>query len=206
MSTLAQSAPGPNRGPDFQRWRRRSAMIRGLRILLPLLIGLIFATLAAFVVRGTIYGGPARPDEAETPIRLVKFRLVGRDDKGRAFVLSADSAVRDRHDFQRVHLTRPALILDSEGPAPTRLSSARGLLHEKTGKLQLDGGVRLNGADLSVATASSVFDIATGVLMGHGDIVGKTALGEVNAKSYGVYNEGERMIFSGGVRGRIESK
>lgn len=206
MSAVAHPAAGPSRRPDFLRWRRRSRLIRLLRLVLPLAIGLIFATLAGFVVHGTISGGPVRSSAAETPIRLVNFRLVGRDDRGRAFVLTANSATRDQQDYQRVHLVKPSLLIDSESPRPTRLSAETGVLHEGTGKLQLDGGVTLNGADLSVATASSIYDTATGVLQGEGDIAGRTALGEVNAKSYGVYDEGERMIFRGGVRGRIESK
>lgn len=206
MSAVAHPAAGPSRRPDFLRWRRRSRLIRVLRVALPLTIGLIFATLAGFVVHGTITGGPTQSNAADTPIRLVNFRLVGRDDRGRAFVLTADSATRDTQDYQRVHLVNPSLLIDSESPRPTRLSAKTGEMHEGTGMLQLEGGVQLNGADLSVATASSVYDTATGVLQGQGDIAGRTALGDVNAKSYGVYDEGERMIFRGGVRGRIESK
>ena len=205
MTAAAHPLEPVTRRP-FIRWRRRSRVIRTLRILLPLAIGLIFATLAGFVVKGTISGGPSRAVEADAPIRLVNFRLVGRDDKGRAFVLTANSAMRDPKDYQRVLLVKPALIIDSESPSPTRLSSAAGELHEGNGKLALRGGVQLNGADLSVATATSMFDTATGALTGQGDIAGSTPLGEVTAKSYGVYDEGERMVFKGGVRGRIESK
>lgn len=206
MSAVAHPAAGPSRRPDFLRWRRRSRLIRLLRLVLPLGIGLIFATLIGFVVHGTISGGPVRPDQADTPIRLVNFRLVGRDDRGRPFVLTADSATRDKQDYQRIHLVRPSLLIDSESPRPTRLSAKTGVMQEDTGKLQLNGGVTLNGTDLAVATDSSVYDTLTGVLQGEGDIAGRTALGDVNAKSYGVYDEGERMIFRGGVRGRIESK
>jgi lipopolysaccharide export system protein LptC len=206
MSAVAHPAQGPSRRPDFLRWRRRSRVIRILRVVLPLMVGLIFATLVGFVIHGTIAGPPAASDATDTPIRLVNFRLVGRDDKGRAFVLTADSATRDQQDYQRIHLVRPSLLIDAESPRPTRLSATRGVMHEGAGKLSLDGGVQLNGADLSVATASSVYDTATGILQGQGDIAGRTALGEVNAKSYGVYDEGERMIFRGDVRGRIQSK
>lgn len=206
MSAVAHPSEGPSRRPDFLRWRRRSRLIRVLRVALPLAIGLIFAALIGFVIHGTIAVGPAGQDEADTPIRLVNFRLVGRDDKGRGFVLTADSATRDTQDYQRVHLVKPSLLIDSESPRPTRLTAGRGVMHEGDGQLRLDGGVSLDGADLSVATASSVYDTVTGVLQGQGDIAGRTPLGEVNAKSYGVYDEGERMIFRGGVRGRIESK
>ncbi|HEY9219392.1 MAG TPA: LPS export ABC transporter periplasmic protein LptC [Phenylobacterium sp.] len=203
MSAAAHTLPEPGRRPDFLRWRRRSVLIKILRVVLPLLIGLIFATLATFVVRGTIAGAPAKTDEANAPIRLVNFRLVGRDNKGRAFVLTADSAARDAGDYQLVHLTKPALITDAESPKPTTLSSASGEFHEGNGRLRLHGGVQLNGADLAISTASSIYDTATGVLEGKGEIAGKTPLGDIQAKSYGVYDEGNRLVFKGGVRGRI---
>ena len=63
--------------------------------------------------------------------------------------------------------------------------------------------MKLDGAKQSFDTASSLFDTSTGELSGSGPIQGSGALGEINAKSYGVLDKGERMIFKGGVRARI---
>ena len=43
-------------------------------------------------------------------------------------------------------------------------------------------------------------------LEGQGQISGVGSLGEITAKSYGVYDKGERLVFKGGVRGRLDSK
>ncbi len=198
-------APAPNVQADFQRWRRRSRLIRRLRILLPTAIGLILASLAGFVIHTTVVGVQAAP-ETDTPIQLMNPRFVGRDDKGRAYVLTAVSAIRDENDYQRVLLDRPSLILDEGGENPMTVTAKAGVYREDRRVLNLDGGVRMNGGALNFDTASSIFNTATGELEGQGQISGAGSLGEITAKSYGVYDKGDRLVFKGGVRGRIDSK
>jgi len=198
-------APPETRLRDFQRWRRRSRLIRGLRIALPAMIALIFAGLGGAVIRHSLTAASALTKD-DGPIRLIKPRFVGRDAKGRAFVVTARTAVRDSRDFQRVILDQPALVIDEGGENPTRLASRSGVYHEGTRRLQLTGGVRLTSPTTALDTAASLYDTKTGELVGSGSIQGSGSLGEINAKSYGVYDKGERMIFSGGVRARIESE
>ncbi len=190
----------------MEAWRRRSALIRRLRILLPALIALILAGLAASVVYSTFKAAPVQTGDSDEPIRLVNPRFVGRDDKGRAFVLTAVSAMRDQKDYQRVMLDRPALVLDEEGPDPLRVTAAAGVYHEGNRKLAVSGGVRMSGARGAFETAHSLFDTKTGELVGSGPIQGSGSLGDITAKSYGVYGKGDRMVFKGGVHTRLESK
>lgn len=206
MSLAAVAAPAPPQRRDFERWRRRSRLIRRLRVVLPALIGLIMATLAGFILHTTFLGRDAAPREADAPIQLVNPRFVGKDDKGRAFVLTAASAVRDENDYQRVLLDKPALILDAEGINPTRVTAKSGVYREDRRVLNLDGGVTMTGQDTTFDTLSSIFNTATGELEGEGEISGSSSLGEITAKSYGVYDKGERLVFKGGVRGRIDSR
>lgn len=198
-------APPETRLRDFQRWRRRSRLIRSLRIALPAMIVLIFAGLGGAVIRHSLTVASAVTKD-DGPIRLIKPRFVGRDAKGRAFVVTARTAVRDSRDFQRVILDQPALVIDEGGANPTRLASKSGVYHEGTRRLQMSGGVRLTSPTTALDTAASLYDTKTGELVGSGSIQGSGSLGEINAKSYGVYDKGERMIFSGGVRARIESE
>jgi lipopolysaccharide export system protein LptC len=191
---------------DFARWRRRSRVIGYLRIALPAAIGLILITMLGFVVHTTIVGREAAKSEADAPIQLINPRFVGRDEKGRAFVLTASSAVRDDNDYQRVMLDKPTLIFDEEGVNPTRITANSGVYREDRRVLNLDGGVKMSGGNINFDTASSIFNTATGELEGQGQISGIGSLGEITAKSYGVYDKGERLVFKGGVRGRIDSK
>jgi lipopolysaccharide export system protein LptC len=162
--------------------------------------------LVGSVAWSTFNAQPKSARGGDEPIRLVKPRFIGRDDKGRAFVLTAESAIRDRLDYQRVILKTPSLVLDEGGPDELRINGASGIFHEQNGKLELSGGVKLADTKNTFNTAASLFDTKTGEVIGSGPIQGAGGLGEINAKSYGVYDKGERMVFKGGVRARIETK
>jgi lipopolysaccharide export system protein LptC len=198
--------PPLDRSASIQRWRRRSRAIRVLRIVLPSLIGVILAGLAASVAYTSFKSQAAPTASSNDPIRLVNPRFVGRDDHGRPFLLIAASATRDLQDYQKVYLDKPALVLDDEGPDPLRITAAKGVYHEANAKLEVSGGVRLAGARGAFDTAQSLFDIKTGELIGSGPIHGAGPLGEIQAKSYGVYDKGARMVFKGGVHTRLQPK
>ena len=204
-SALDTTLPEPRR-VDFERWRRRSRLIRTLRVVLPGIIAAIFMGLVGSVGWSTFNAQPKAARSGDEPIRLVKPRFVGRDDKGRAFVLTAESAVRDRLDQQRVMLLKPSLVLDEGGPEELRINGADGIFHEQNGKLELSGGVKLADTKNAFSTTASLFDTKTGVVIGSAPIQGAGGLGEINAKSYGVYDKGDRMVFKGGVRTRLETK
>lgn len=207
----AADAPHPEtlaepRRADFERWRRRSRLVRTLRVALPAVIALIFAGLIGSVAWSTFNAQPRATKSGDEPIRLMNPRFIGRDDKGRSFVLTADSAIRDRLDYQRVILKRPALVLDENGPDEMRINGADGIFHEQNGKLELSNGVRMADSKNAFDTAASLFDTKTGEVVGSGPIQGAGGLGEIRAESYGVYGKGERMVFKGGVRTRLETK
>ena len=204
--TASHAALAEPRRADFERWRRRSRTIRLLRVLLPALIALIFLGLAGSVAWSTFRSQPQTAQRGDEPIRLVNPRFVGRDDKGRAFVLTADAATRDLRDYQRVILERPALVLDEGGPDQLRLAGRSGVFHEATGKLELDGGVRMADAQNAFETAASQFDTKTGELVGSGAIQGSGGLGQVTAGSYSVHDKGDRLVFKGGVHTRLDAK
>lgn len=194
------------RRADFEQWRRRSRLIRTLRVVLPGFIVLIFLGLIGSVAWSTFNAQPRSARAGDEPIRLTNPRFIGRDDKGRAFVLTADSAIRDPLDYQRVILKKPALLLDEKGPDEMRLNGADGIFHEQTGKLELSNGVRMADAKNTFDTATSLFDTKTGEVLGSGPIQGAGGLGEIRAESYAVYGKGDRMVFKGGVKTRLETK
>lgn len=191
---------------NIERWRRRSRIIRVLRIVGPTLIALIVLGLAASVAINAMKPSPEATQETNQPIRLINPRFVGRDDRGRAFVITAASATRDPQEYQKVYLDHPALVLDEQGPDPTRIVSKAGVFHENTGQLEVSGGVRLAMSQATFETAESKFDTKTGELIGSGQVQGSGGLGEITAKSYAVTDKGNHMIFQGRVHGRLYPK
>jgi lipopolysaccharide export system protein LptC len=207
MASIADIPFGQRpRRTSIQAWRRRSRVIAVLRIVLPGLIVLILAALAGSVAWSTLTAQPAVVDHPNDPIRLVNPRFVGRDTRSRAFVLTAKTATRDPQEYSKVYLDTPALVLDDEGPDPLRITAKSGVYHEDTGKLEVSGSVRLAGARGAFDTDQSLYDIKSGEVVGSGPVHGLGVLGEINAKSYGVYDKGDRMIFKGGVHTVLNSK
>jgi len=206
MPVERTQAGGSSRRASIQRWRRRSRMIRALRVALPGAIVLILVGLGGSIAYSTFTSQPAAMGSANDPIRLVNPHFVGRDKRGRPFILTSLSATRDPGDYNRVYLDKPALVLDEDGPDPLHIVAAKGVFHEQTGKLEVSGGVRLSGARGAFDTAQSVFDTKTGELEGSGPVQGLGSLGEIQARSYGVYDKGARMEFSGGVHTRLQPK
>ena len=58
---------GPRR-EAFERWRRRSRLVRRMRVVLPVLIALILASMAGFVIQATLTGAKVKPTDADAPI------------------------------------------------------------------------------------------------------------------------------------------
>lgn len=198
--------PALRRAREADSWRRRSRRVRLLRRILPALVGLILLVLAGFVALAMFAAPRTRLVEADTPIQLVSPKFVGQDRKGRAFTLTARTATRDPADYDRVILDQPVLLLRRDPGEPIRVSARTGDFNESEHILKLKGDVRLNSGDISFATGASTFDTALGELIGDGAIQGVGSLGEINAKSYGVYDRGDRLVFGGGVSTRLEPR
>ena len=207
----AQPATDPTasaayRERGIERWRRRSRIIRVLRVLGPTLIGLILLGLAGSIAYNAMKPSVEPVQEANQPIRLLNPRFVGRDERGRAFVITAASATRDPQEYAKVYLERPALVLDEQGPDPSRIIASKGIFHENTGRLEVSGGVRLAMSQATFETAESQFDTKSGELVGSGPVHGSGPLGEIDAKSYSVTDRGDHMTFQGRVHSRFYPK
>lgn len=209
MSAAADiSAPdgASSRRVSIQRWRRRSRVIHLLRVALPAVIGLILAALGGLVAYNAFTSQREAAGDSSAPIRLVNPHFVGRDSRGRPFVLTSVTATRDPNNYNRVFLDKPTLVLDADGADPLHITAGSGIFHDDTGKLEVSHGVRLSGARGAFDTASSLFDTKTGELVGSVAVQGAGSLGEIQAKSYAVTDKGARMVFNGGVHTRLQPK
>jgi lipopolysaccharide export system protein LptC len=206
MSIPRRPSGEPRRRTSIQLWRKRSRVIAALRIVLPGLIALILLSLAGTVGYSTLAIKQVSTGNSSDPIRLVRPHFVGRDTRGRPFDLTSVTATRDPNNYQRVFLDRPTLTVDADGPDPLHITAGAGVFHEDTGKLEVSKGVRIADARGAFDTAQSVFDTKTEDLVGSGPVQGLGSLGEIRAKSYGVYDKGARMVFGGDVHSRLQPK
>ena len=189
------------------RARAHSRFVRFLRVALPVAMVGVIVTLAALVGAHAIRREDSGRQDASTPIRMVNPHFFGRDDRGRAYTLGATEAARDDREMQKVLLRYPSVTLDVGGAHPSTLTADQGVYREDTRLLVLKGHVRGNDATTaSLATDQAVVDTRTGVVTGNSPLAGQTQVGQVNSKSFDVYDKGDRMVFKGGVHARLNSK
>ena len=208
MDAAAYPVPTQSdRRAEIARWRRRSRLIRALRIVLPIVIAVIAAALVGEVVWRNIVALPTPQKEARTAIRLVNAKLAGRVKDGRSFTIGAKQAIRDEHDYQSISLMEPVLIIGEGLPNEAQMSARLGSYNERDKLLRLRGEVRIvDGKGHRFASQEAIIDTQTGDVVGQSQVQGDGPLGQLNAKSYSVQDRGDRLVFKGGVHARIEGR
>ncbi|HYG26829.1 MAG TPA: LPS export ABC transporter periplasmic protein LptC [Caulobacteraceae bacterium] len=201
MSHTAMTAQ--DRQGEVLRWRRRSRLIRTLRIALPALMALVVAGLAGGVIWRSATEQPVAR-EGQTVIRLVNAQFVGRVKDGRGFMIGARQAIRDEQDYQSVALIEPVMVV-GEGAGSSRVSARAGNYNERDKLLRLRGDVRIDdGKGVSITTQEAIVDTQTGEVIGQSQVQGDGPLGQLSAKSYSVQDGGDRLVMKGGVSARIQ--
>ncbi|MBW8859550.1 MAG: hypothetical protein JF570_07405, partial [Caulobacter sp.] len=107
MTTLEADRAGYRR--DLRRWRARSRRVKLARVVLPIAMVGILATVGGQVAWRSFTAGDRRPAENKAQIRMVTPRFYGQSSDGRPFIITARSAVRDENDLKRVFLDAPTL-------------------------------------------------------------------------------------------------
>jgi lipopolysaccharide export system protein LptC len=190
----------------LRRWRRHSFMIHSLRRILPALGIMLILALGAWGAASALFWrlGAARQSSG-VAIRMLKPNFQGRDDRGKPYLLSADSAVRDDFDSARVALEAPVFVLGAVEQGQSRVRALRGVYREDTRVLDLTGEVHLDdSAGMHFVTEHAVVDMQKNSVDGEKHIEGDGPLGRIAASSYAVRDGGARAFFTGQVKARIE--
>jgi len=191
-------------------WRARSRRVQTLRRVLPIVIVLLAGGTATWVGLRSVMSGVERKAAESGEIRLENPKFHGQDAQGRSFIIGARGAVRDGATG-RYGLSGPVLRLNLGGRKVTELTADRGLYDEKGRTVTLGPNVRISdgGSGFQLSTPEAVVDTNTGVVTGAKGVEGAGPLGTISASSYAIYDQGERVVFSGSgdnkVRGVIRS-
>ncbi|CAN5398831.1 LPS export ABC transporter periplasmic protein LptC [soil metagenome] len=201
MIAISPAAASPVRKKNRNRQR---ASVRVLRTILPTIA---IGVAVAIIGQGTIRAMAAKDalPAATAPLRMDNPRFTGTLKDGRAFLITATSAVRDQSNADQVFLKNPQLTRGYGSPAPTHVVSKDGAYQEEKGALLLTGDVKIdNGQGYQFASQKALIDTRTGDLVGDAGIQGAGPNNsQVQADSYTVGDKGDRVIFKGRVRTRL---
>lgn len=191
-------------------FRARSRRVLLLRRVLPVAIVVLAGGTVSWVALRTVMSDVERKAGASNEIRLDNPMFHGQDAEGRSFVIGAKGAVRDPATG-RFKLVGPALRLNLGGRKVTTLTADGGLYDQVARTVTIGPNVRISdgGSGFTLVTPEAVVDTQTGVVRGSKGVQGTGPLGTISATSYAIYEQGERVVFSGSgdnkVRGTINA-
>lgn len=183
---------------EGDRWRARSRRIRFYRRVLPVLILVVAGAALTWTVFRTVMSGVERRASQSQEIRLDNPMFHGQDAQGRAFLVGAQGAIRDPNTGH-FRLVGPVLRLNLGGRKVTQMTADGGTYDEAQRKVIIGPNVRISdgGSGFTLTTPEAVVDTRTGVVTGSKGVQGTGPLGTINASSYAIHDQGERVVFQG---------
>ena len=183
---------------EGDRWRARSRRIRFYRRVLPVLILVVAGSALTWTVFRTVMSGVERRASQSQEIRLDNPMFHGQDAQGRAFLVGAQGAIRDP-DTGHFRLVGPVLRLNLGGRKVTQMTADGGTYDEAQRKVIIGPNVRISdgGSGFTLTTPEAVVDTRSGVETGSKGVQGTGPLGTINASSYAIHDQGERVVFQG---------
>ena len=191
-------------------FRARSRRVRLLRRVLPVVIIALAGGTVSWIVLRSVISDVERKAGTTREVTLENSRFLGQDAQGRSFVVGFERAVRDA-DTGRFRLIGPALRLNLGGRKVTTLTADGGVYDEAAHTVTIGPNVRISdgGSGFTLVTPEAVVDTETGIVTGSKGVQGSGPLGTISASSYAIYEQGERVVFSGSgdnkVRGTINA-
>lgn len=181
---------------------------KGVRMLQIALPSLAAAMTLGLAVQATVRALSSRVHPvAAQPLRLDNPRFSGTMNDGRAFLITAAFALRDPTDTAKLTLQAPRLVRGVGGPDASEVSSKTGEYRQDASTLVLQGDVRIaNSRGSRINSERAVIDTRTGDLVDGGQVIGANANGAIKAGGYSVSDKGDRVIFKGGVRARLDAR
>ncbi|MBW8303808.1 MAG: LPS export ABC transporter periplasmic protein LptC, partial [Brevundimonas sp.] len=179
-------------------FRARSRRVHLLRRILPVAIVVLAGGTISWIVLRSVISDVERKAGVSREVTLEKSRFLGQDAQGRSFVIGFERAVRDA-DTGRFRLLGPALRLNLGGRKVTTLTADGGVYDETARTVTIGPNVRISdgGSGFNLVTPEAVVNTSTGVVTGSKGVQGSGPLGTINASSYAIYEQGERVVFSG---------
>jgi lipopolysaccharide export system protein LptC len=101
-------------------------------------------------------------------------------------------------------LAYPSIVMDVNGPHPSKLTADVGVYREDTRVLFLKGHVHAtNTKQSSFATDEATVNTRTGEVIGGAPLSSQSQLGNLTSSRFNVYDKGDRVVFKGGVHARL---
>lgn len=187
----------PRRQLTLEQARRRSDVVRVLRMVFTYGAAASIGLLAGYLIQSAFQGGDGRRSfQSNEIVTMINPRFTGRDAAGQAYVITADSAERRRGQEGIVDLSNPRMV-DEAG---TQVTAPEGTYDLNAVTLDLYRDVQVADASGYIFRSTSArFHVNDGRVEGVEPLYGVGPLGEVRSDTYQITDDGAVMTFSGNV-------
>ena len=203
LGSMRKIAPRPGAAPI--RKGRRGKSVRLLKVALPLVVFVTLGYVGYWWLqsRGTVVdpallqGVPSDTGQkSEVTVQDVKYD--GKDDKGRPFSITADSASHVDGDDRHISLKKPLADITMSSGAYVALMANDGLFDRDADIITLNGDVTLfhdNGT--SFQTDSATINLKEKTAEGSDTVEGQNGDGELISQGFRVLDDGDTIEFTG---------
>jgi len=187
----------PRRQLTLEQARRRSDIVRVLRMVFTYGAAASIGLLAGYLIQSAFQGGDGRRSfRSNEIVTMINPRFTGRDAAGKAYVITADSAQRRRGQEGIVDLANPRMV-DEAG---TQVTAPEGTYDLNEVTLDLYRDVQVADASGYVFSSTSArFYVNERRVEGVEPLYGVGPLGDVRSDTYQITEDGAVMSFVGNV-------
>lgn len=188
----------PRRQITLAQARRRSAVVRVLRVAFTACAAISLGVLAGPVMANAVsgFGDARRSYDGSEIVTMLNPRFTGRDASGDQYVITADTAQRRRAAEGVIDLTNPTLV-DEKG---VRITAPEGTYDQDSQTLDLFRDVRVSDqGGYRFFTTSARFHITEGRIEGREPLRGEGPLGDIRSDTYEITQDGDVVNFRGNV-------
>lgn len=206
LGGMRKLAPRRDGGaPQARRKIRRGASVRVLKVALPLVVfvslgyvGYWWLQSRGTIVDPTLMQNVPADEAGKSEVTVQDVKYDGKDDKGRPFSITADSASHKDGDDRHISLKKPLADITMSSGAYVALTANAGLLDRDADVITLNGDVTLfhdNG--LSFQTDSATINLKDKTAEGSDVVEGQNGDGELISQGFRVLDDGDTIEFTG---------
>jgi lipopolysaccharide export system protein LptC len=208
----------PQRRMTLNAARRRSGVVKMLRITFILLAILIVGIVIAYIINSArqvepepivpvVTPGETDPiagNEADDDVVMINPTFTGHDDAGRPYVVIANSAVRSQDGEDITNLVFPQLDMNPDQEDGSKVKAEEGIYDAKNRVLDLHQKVHLDSPNgYTYDSSHARFLIAEDRIIGDEPVSGDGPMGTIRANSFEIANGGGNVYFRGNVKTKI---
>ena len=180
-----------------------SIFVRFMKVVLPamalvlLTVVVIWARLASQTDGFRIGYASITADSVKT-LRMVNARYFGVDQSNNPYSITADTAEQHPEDADLVDLVAPKADFVSHSGSSVIITADRGLYHQRTQMLDLEGNVSLfHELGYELHTEIAHIDMKANSAEGEQRVEGHGPQGRLNGTGFKILDRGERVIVNG---------